>query len=66
MENYRHRRDPGDMTTEERLDALADVLAEGFLYLAEHGLLNSKSEAPCSDLVIPPEEGRSSHASTRP
>lgn len=28
---------------EERLDALANVLAEGFLYLAEHGLLDDIS-----------------------
>ena len=30
---------PNDMSPEERLDALADALAEGFLYLAENGLL---------------------------
>lgn len=35
-ERYLH---PGDMTPEKRLDALAEVLADGFLYLAENGLL---------------------------
>ncbi|HAH06917.1 MAG TPA: hypothetical protein DCM05_10390 [Elusimicrobia bacterium] len=32
-------KDPLEMTPEERVDALAEALAEGFFYLAEHGLL---------------------------
>lgn len=36
---------PDEMSPEERLDALADVLAEGILYLAERGLLNLDDEA---------------------
>ena len=31
--------DLGGMMPEERMEALASVLAEGFLYLAENGLL---------------------------
>ncbi|MBI4376691.1 MAG: hypothetical protein HY549_09610 [Elusimicrobia bacterium] len=33
------------MTPEERADVLARVLAEGFLYLAEHGMLESDDQA---------------------
>ncbi len=32
-------KDPLDMTPQERLDTLAKVLAEGFLYLVQNGLL---------------------------
>ncbi len=35
-----------DIFSEERMDALADVLAEGFLYLAENGLLDNNTEVP--------------------
>ncbi|MBI4376143.1 MAG: hypothetical protein HY549_06795 [Elusimicrobia bacterium] len=45
MGNYRPHLNPDDMTPEERLDALAEVLAEGVLYLAENGLLDGKSQA---------------------
>jgi hypothetical protein len=38
---------PGGMTPEERLDSLAEVLAEGFLMIAEKGGLN--------DLLAPAE-----------
>ncbi len=31
--------DSSDLTPDERLDALAEVLAEGLLYLAENGML---------------------------
>ena len=33
-----------DMLPEERLEALSEVLAEGFLYLAEKGLLENSVE----------------------
>lgn len=33
-----------DVISEERMDALAEVLAEGFLYLAEKGLLEDNIE----------------------
>lgn len=54
------------MTPEERLDALADVLAKGFLYLAEHSLLNFDSESPCSDLNVPSKEGKCVTVPERP
>lgn len=44
MKSHHHCLDPEDMTPEERMDALADVLAEGFLYLAERELLNLDDE----------------------
>lgn len=34
-----------EMSSEARLDALAAALAEGFLYLAENGLLDGDSQA---------------------
>ena len=44
----------GGMTPEERLDALADVLAEGFLMIAEKGglddLLAMSEPTPPADL----------------
>jgi len=55
-----------DAESEERLDALASILAEGLIYLAEHDLLKLDSEAPCSDLVVPSEESRSSNVPQRP
>ncbi|MBI4676126.1 MAG: hypothetical protein HY748_00925 [Elusimicrobia bacterium] len=33
-------KDPDEMSPGERLDALAEVLAEGFVYLAANGLLD--------------------------
>lgn len=54
------------MTPEERLDVLAEVLAEGFLYLAEHNLLNFDSESPCPALIVPSEEGKCVTAPERP
>lgn len=36
--------DSNDMTPEERMEALASVLAEGFLYLAENGLLEEMGD----------------------
>ena len=39
MSDHRHYLDPNDMTPEERLDALAQVLAEGIIYLADRGQL---------------------------
>ena len=41
-------KDPLEMTPEERLDALAEMLAEGFLYLAENGLLKEVIDGPDS------------------
>jgi len=58
--------DLNDMTPDERLDALAEVLAEGFLYLAEHGLLNMDSEMPRPDLIVPTEEGKCSNVQELP
>lgn len=58
------------MTPEERLDALAEALAEGVLYLAERGLLDGEgpgataAEAnqipPSSALLSGGKEGSSS------
>ena len=39
MSDHRHCLDPNDMSPEERLDALAQVLAEGIIYLADKGQL---------------------------
>lgn len=50
--NYRLQIHSDDMTPEERLDALAEVLAEGFLHLVENGLLKEVLKDP------PPSEGR--------
>lgn len=41
MEHHRHCLDPDEMTPEDRQDALAEVLAEGFLHLLENGLLET-------------------------
>jgi hypothetical protein len=54
------------MLPEERLDALAEVLAEGFLYLAERGLLNFDSESSASALPLPSEEGKCMTVPERP
>ena len=44
------------MSPEERLDALADVLAEGFLYIDENGGLDALSAA--SETIPPSEPGK--------
>ena len=54
-----------DMLPEERRDALADVLAEGIVYLGQRGLLDFVP-ATSSNLPSPPEEGRSSNEPERP
>jgi hypothetical protein len=54
-----------DISPEERLDALADVLAEGIVYLGQRGLLEFVP-ATSPDLPSPPEEGRSSNVPERP
>jgi hypothetical protein len=61
MESNNPTANSKDILPEERLDTLADVLAEGFLYLAEHNLLNFDSESPHSDLIVPLEEGKVSN-----
>ena len=38
-------KDSKDTTPEERLDALAEVLAEGFLYLIENEMLQKRNES---------------------
>ena len=43
-------------TPDEYLDALADVLAEGIVYLGERGLLDF-ALAPISDLPDPQKSG---------
>lgn len=45
MKSQRWYPDSDDMTPDERADALAAVLAEGFLYLAEHGMLDLDDQA---------------------
>ncbi|OGS32955.1 MAG: hypothetical protein A2218_10235 [Elusimicrobia bacterium RIFOXYA2_FULL_53_38] len=50
---------------EERLDALANVLAEGIAYLGERGLLDF-ALAPSSDLPIPPKEAINPNVTERP
>jgi len=55
-----------NMSPEARLDALAEVLAEGFLYLAERGLLDFDAESPASDLPVPSEEGKCMTVPERP
>jgi len=40
MKNNCINLDPKEMLPEERLDALADVLAEGIVYLGQRGLLD--------------------------
>ncbi len=56
MNEHRHLLVHEDITPEERLNALAEVLAEGFLYLAENGLLKEGDEAgnttPLPDVKI--------------
>ena len=52
-------RDSVCLTPDERLEVLASIFAEGFLYLAEHDLLNL-------DLIVPPEEGKCSNVPKRP
>ena len=42
-------KDPENMTCEERMDALADVLAEGLFYIAQHGLSESVDKTLTSD-----------------
>jgi len=54
-----------DMLPEERRDALADVIAEGIVYLGQRGLLDFVP-VPSSNLPSPPEEGRSSNVPERP
>lgn len=54
-----------DISSEERRDALADVLAEGIVYLGQRGLLDFVP-ATSSNLPSPPEEGRSSNEPERP
>lgn len=39
VDSYRCRPSPEDLTPDERRDALADLFAEGFLYLVDNGLL---------------------------
>lgn len=39
MQNHGACPDADDLTPEERLNALADLFAEGFLYLIDNGLL---------------------------
>lgn len=39
MQNHGACPDADDLTPEERLNALADLFAEGFLYLVDNGLL---------------------------
>lgn len=54
-----------DMLPEERRDALADVLAEGIVYLGQRGLLDFVP-ATSSNLPAPPEEGKSPNVPERP
>lgn len=49
------------MSPEDRLEALATVLAEGLVYLAEHGEL-----VPEQNLNIPSEEGKCVTVPERP
>ncbi len=42
-------KDSQEMTPEERLDALADVLADGFLYIVQNGLLEEVLTDPSPD-----------------
>ena len=48
--------DEHELTAEERLAALADVLAEGLVFLADNGalaeLINSQPPPPNSDLTV--------------
>lgn len=46
MANHPYRWDPRSMTPEERQDALAEVLAEGFIHLVENGLIEDVLKDP--------------------
>jgi hypothetical protein len=48
-----------DIFVEERVDALANLFAEGLLYLSEHGQLTP-------DLIVPSEEGKCVTVPERP
>ena len=49
MGNHRQCIDSGEMSPEDRQDALADVLAEGFLYIVQNGLLEEVLTDPSPD-----------------
>lgn len=53
MENHQHHLNPGEMTPEDRLDALAEVLAEGILCLGESGELSALLQEPLPDSEPP-------------
>lgn len=57
--------DPQEIPADVRLDALADVLAEGIVYLGQRGLLDFVP-ATSSNLPAPPEEGKSPNVPERP
>lgn len=58
---------PREMSPEERVDALVELLAEGILLLAETGKLNEGEEQPAEavpvdgSLSVGPKEGKVSN-----
>lgn len=50
-------RNPDEMTPEERLDALADVLARGILHLADGGLLATPEQGNESQIKGEGQDG---------